>query len=160
MPERHTVVFQRCHFNVITDHDRRTITLQFEESDPFLEIVLGRDGRPIKPRRSPSVGGLARMLSNRPIDRILRALDRRFDNGLAGWLSRWRTGGESPLVLAAKAEVHPENPDVVCFRIGVKANHPTDAALAALLSYIRTLPGYQQTFGDPLDRDITERGTG
>lgn len=157
MPERHTVVFKRCEFNVITDHDQRTVTLQFEETHTFLEIALGPDGRPIQRRRSPSPGGLARMVSNRPIDPILRAIDRRFGDGLAGWLDRWRTGEESPLILAPRTTVHPENPEVACFVMGVKAGHPTDAALATLLDFLRKLPGYQQTFGDPLDRDVVER---
>ncbi len=39
----------------------------------------------------------------------------------------------------------------------VKEGQTTDAALAALLDYLRTLPGYRQTHGDPLDRDIVER---
>lgn len=157
MPERHTLVFTRCGFNVLTDHDRRTITLQFEDEWPNFGLVPGPDGRVIESRRPRPLGGIAGMLSNHPIDRIFRALRRRFGGGLPGRLIRWASGKAGPLVLPAHTRLHPDNPVVICFEIGVRDGERMDAALAALLTFLRRLPGYQRTYGEPLDRDGIER---
>lgn len=130
MPERHTIDFARCSFNVVTDGDRRTITLQF--SDDF-------------PRRRLAA----------PIGQVLNALRRRYGDGLIARLNRWRTGERSPFVLPPRSRPHPENPEVLCYEIGVRGDGggTMDSALATLLEFLRQQPGYERTYGAPLDLD-------
>jgi hypothetical protein len=129
MPERHTVDFARCSFNIVTDADRRTITLQFENPFPGPRVVP------------------------ESIDRILNALRRRFGGGILGRLNQWRSGESSPLVLPRRGHPHPDNPDVLRFEIGVKNGARIEGALATLFDFFRRQPGYQTTYGAPLDRD-------
>ena len=125
MIERHTIDFNRVSFNVISDADRQTITLQFDRIGSGLESI----------------------------QRILRAVRRRFGEGIASRLSRWRTGQGNPFALPARIRPHPEYQDVLCFEIGVKRDARMEAALATLLDFLRQLPGYKRTYGSPLDRD-------
>jgi hypothetical protein len=129
MPERHSVDFARGSFNVLSDAQARTITLQFERTRG------GRD--PI----------------DSTIRRVLKALDRRHGGGITSRLNRWMRGEGNPLVLPARPVPHPENPDVLCFEIGVRPGERMDSALAGLLDFLRQQPGYERTYGPPLDRD-------
>lgn len=129
MPERHTIDFARCSFNIVTDADRRTITLQFENPFPGPTVVP------------------------ESVDRILKDLRRRFGGGILGRLIRWSSGESDPLVLPRRGLPHPDNPDVLCFEIGVKDGAKVEGALATLLDFLRRQPGYQRTYGAPLDRD-------
>jgi hypothetical protein len=125
MSERHTVDFIRGSINILSNGERGTITLQFEKAADGLK----------------------------PISRILKALERRYGVGVMRRLSRWRTGESNPFVLPLRTKPHPENPDVLCFEIGVKQGERMESALAALIEFLRRQPGYQRTFGSPLDRD-------
>jgi hypothetical protein len=129
MAERHTVDFARCSFNVINDADRRTITVQFENPFPGPRVVP------------------------ESVDRILKAIRQRFGGGIVGRLTRWSRGESNPLVLPQRGHAHPDNPDVLCFEIGVKDGARIEGALATLLDFLRRQPGYQRTYGAPLDRD-------
>jgi hypothetical protein len=42
---------------------------------------------------------------------------------------------------------------VICFEIGVKPGARMEAALATFLDFVQQQPGYQRTYGSPLDRD-------
>ena len=125
MPERHSIDFVRASVNIITDAAARIITLQYERWHGPPEAM--------KP--------------------ILGAISRKFGAGIRNRLRRWMTGQSSPFVLPPGAKPHPENPDVLCFEIGVKQSEKMDAALAALIGFLRQQPGYQRTFGPPLDPD-------
>jgi hypothetical protein len=155
MPERHTIDFARGSFNLVTDADRRTITLQFE--DAFRALPGRRHRRPSLEWRIMSLrfedafpGG--RVVSE-SIDRILKALRQRFGGGILGGLNRWSRRERNPLVLPRRGHPHLDNPDVLCFEIGVKDGAKVEAALATLLDFLRRQPGYQRTYGAPLDRD-------
>ncbi len=131
MIERHTIDFARVSFNVISDSDRSTITLQFDQA-----------------------GGAAASIHG-----ILRAVQRRFGGGFLSRLRRLSTGDSSPFVLPGRGNPHPDYPDVFCFELGVKPGTTSEAALAMLLNFVEQLPGYQRTYGSPLDPDkVTERG--
>ena len=129
MSERHTVDFARCSFNIVTDADRRTITLQFDHEAP--------------------------RLGSRPISLILKAIRRRYGDGPIARLSRWKTGEANPFVLPSHSRSHPDHPDVLCYEMGVKGGGggTMDSALAALLDFLRRQPGYERTYGAPLDLD-------
>jgi len=125
MPERHSVDFIRASFNIISDAERRTIALQFD-------MVISVPGA---------------------VERIVSALYGRYGSGIRGRLNRWRKGERSPLVMPSRGKPHPENPDVIRFEIVVKQGERLESALATLLGFLRQQPGYQRTFGPPLDRD-------
>jgi hypothetical protein len=125
MIERHTIDFARVSFNVISDADRGTITLQFAQAGGGRESIRG----------------------------ILRAIQRRFGGGVVSRLNRWSTGESNAFVLPQGSKPHPDYPDVICFAIGVKPGARMEAALATFLDFLRQLPGYQRTYGSPLDRD-------
>jgi hypothetical protein len=128
MPERHTVDFARCSFNVVSDGERRSIILQFH----------------------PQAAGSKR----EPIALIFKALRRRYGGGLIAHLNRWRTGEGHPFVLPPRTEPHPDCPEVLCYRIRVRPGGGTmDSALATLLEFFREQPGYERTYGAPLDLD-------
>jgi hypothetical protein len=129
MSERHTIDFARASFNVVSDAERNTITLQFESSGGDQERV------------------------NPPIARVLKAIERRYGTGIASRLKRWRTGECNPLVLPSGSTPHPENSEVFCFEIGVEPGERLEFALATLFEFLRQQPEYQRTFGPPLDRD-------
>ncbi len=128
MTERHSFEFDRAIFNVIADADRRTITLQFQETT---------------------------VLERRVVERILTAIRRRFGDGITSRFSRWTAGQGNPLLLPGRILSHPEYPDVLCFEIRVKPGDEVEAALATLLDFIRELPGRKRAYGEPLDRDQT-----
>jgi len=125
MSERHTVDFDRVSVNVISDAERGTITLQFDNA----------------------FGGLEQN------KRILKAIDSRYGVGVLSRLSRWITGTDSALVLRSHSRPHPENPDVLCLELGVKRGERMESALGNLMEFLRRQPGYQRMFGTPLDRD-------
>jgi len=125
MPERHSIDFVRASVNIIADADKRTIALQYERSHGPPEAM----------------------------NAILGAISRKFGTGIINRLSQWMTGRSSPFVLPRAAKPHPETPDVLCFEIGVKQSEKMDAALDALIGFLRQQPGYQRTFGPPLDPD-------
>lgn len=129
MSERHSVDFVRASFNVVSDAEKRTITLQFDHSGFILH--------PISP----------------PVRLVLRAFERRYGAGILSRLNRWKTGETSELALPRQSNPHPENPDVFCFEIGVRPGVRMETALATVLLFLRQQPGYQRTFGPPLDRD-------
>jgi hypothetical protein len=86
--------------------------------------------------------------SSDPIERaaavqILKAIRKRFGNG----------DESNPLVLSPTARPHPENPEVICLEVVVKAGAVMEPALSSLIDFLRRQPGYTQTFGKPLDRD-------
>jgi hypothetical protein len=133
MPERHSVDFDRVGFNVLTDAEARTITLQFENPDgPHGEVPSGM----------------------RP---ILDAIRRRYGAGVVRRLVRWAKKRDNPLAPDVRCEPHPDNPDVLCFRIGVTPGKRMESALTALLDFLRQQPGYRRTLGPPLDRDSLDR---
>lgn len=129
MSERHTVDFARCSFNVVTDSDRRTITLQFDNEWSGLQ--------------------------SEPIARLIKAIRQRYGAGVLARLNRWRTGERHPFILPPRCLPHPDNPDVLCYEIGVRGEGggTMDSALATLLEFLRQQPGYERTYGAPLDRD-------
>jgi hypothetical protein len=129
MPERHSIDFTRASVNIISDAERRTITLQYE-----------------KPLGPPDA-----------IKPILGAISKKFGTGIKDRVNRWKRGETSPFQLSGHAKPHPENPDVQCFEMNVSASERMDSALAALLECLRQQPGYQRTFGPPLDRDQLPR---
>ena len=126
MIERHSIDFDWVIFNVVSDADRHTMTLQFESNSPLV-----RQG----------------------IRRILRAIEQRFGNGIASRLRRWHSGQGNPFVLPAGTTTHPEYGDVLFFEIGVKPGVRMEDALASLLDHLRQLPGFKRIYGPPLDRD-------
>jgi hypothetical protein len=126
MSERHTVDFDRVSFNVISDAERETITLQFEN------VLSG----------------------HAHIQQILKAIERRYGVGLFGRLRRWIVGTESALILRSHGRLHPENPDVLCLELGVRRGERMESALGNLIEFLRQQPGYQRMFGSPLDRDL------
>jgi hypothetical protein len=125
MPERHSIDFIRDSVNIISDADRRTITLQYEKT-------LGPPDA-MKP--------------------MLGAISRRFGTANRDRLGRWIRGEKSPFVVAGRSKPHPENPDVHCVEMIVKEGETMDSALACLLALLQQQPGYQRTFGPPLDPD-------
>jgi hypothetical protein len=125
MSERHTVDFDRVSINVISDAERGTITLQFDNA----------------------FGGLSQN------NRILQAIDRRYGVGMLSRLRRWIAGLGDPPVLALRSGPHPENPDVSCLVLRVKRPVGMESALVSLMEFLRRQPGYQRMFGSPLDRD-------
>jgi hypothetical protein len=125
MIERHTIDFARVSFNIVSDADRATITLQFDQAGGGRESIPG----------------------------ILRAIQRRFGGGVMSRLNRWSTGESNPFVLPQTSRPHPDYPDVICFAIGLKPGARMEAALATFLDFLQQLPGYQRTYGSPLDRD-------
>jgi hypothetical protein len=125
MTERHTIDFARVSFNIVSDADRGTITLQFDQAG-------GGDG---------SIAG------------ILRAIHQQFGDGIPCRIRRWISGERNPLVVSRRARPHPEYPDVLRFEISVKPGERIEGALAMFLDFLRQQPGYQRTYGSPLDRD-------
>ncbi len=136
MPERHSVDFRQVSFNIISDAERGTITLQY-----------------------PSARGGSSDCEVMEIRQVLRSLKRRYGGGIGGRLGRWYSGMDSPFVLPSCSEPHPTNPDVLCFEIRVRQGERLESALATFLEFARQQPGYQRTFGAPLDRDEIVGGT-
>ena len=126
MIERHSIEFGRVIFNVVSDADRRTMTLQFQSNSSRV-------------RQS--------------ITRLLRAIERRFGDGIASRLRRWHSGQGNPLMLPAGTTRHPEYGDVLLFEIGVKPGVSMEDALALLLDYLRQLPEYKRMYGPQFGRD-------
>ena len=126
MIERHSIEFGRVIFNVVSDADQHTMTLQFQSNSSSV-----RQG----------------------ITRLLRAIERRFGDGIARRLSRWHNGQGNPLMLPTGTTTHPEYDDVLFFEIGVKPGVRMEDALALLLDYLRQLPEFKRLYGPPLDRD-------
>ena len=125
MPERHTVEFRELCLNILSDASRGTIVLQVDRLD----------ARP---------GAIAR---------LERALRGRFGAGLAARLRRHWRGDASPLAPGPPARPHPDNVDVICWEIAVRAGVRMDDALGALLRFCRDQPGYLRTLGAALDAD-------
>jgi hypothetical protein len=123
--ERHSIDFNRVSVNIISDAQRRTITLQYEKWPGPPDAIKA----------------------------ILGAISRKFGNAVGDRFRRWLLGENSPFVLAGRSKPHPENPDVHCFEMIVKEGETIDSALACLLGFLRQQPGYQRTFGPPLDPD-------
>ena len=115
MIERHTIDFARVSFNVISDPDRGTITLQFDQAG------AGRGFRSRDPTsHSPTVWrrGLSR----------LRSLEHR----------RTRVHSCCP----ERGHPHPDYPDVLCFEMQRQAwLASTEAALATFLGFLRATAG-------------------
>jgi hypothetical protein len=126
MPERHTVDFKRCSFNVVCDGERRTITLQFDTWDS--------SDRP-------------------PVGRVLKALRWSYGGGPLSRIGRWIRAERNPFVLPTGSRPHPDNPDVHCFEIGVRQNESVEGALGTILGILERRPDYLRTIGPPLDRD-------
>ena len=72
MIERHTIDFARVSFNVVSDADRGTITLQFDQAGGGLGSIPG----------------------------ILRAIHQRFGGGVLSRIRRWKSGEISPFVVS------------------------------------------------------------
>jgi hypothetical protein len=123
--EIHTIDLMKGSITIISDAEKGTITLQFDRVGDGLE----------------------------PVKRILKAIGRRYGDGVMGRLSRWRSGESNPFVLASQSKPHPSNPDVLCFEIRIKPGERLESALGTLLGLLRQQPGYRRTFGSPLDRD-------
>lgn len=128
MAERHTIDFKQCSFNVLSDGDRGTITLQFERA------------------------GQGRRAVGRPIAQVLTALQRAYGSGIVGRLHRLGSAEDDMLRLPTESKPHPDNPDVLCFEIEVKPGCAMDTALGAVLALLQQ-PEYLRTLGAPLDRD-------
>ena len=126
MPERHTIEFDDIGVNILSDAERRTIILQFNSSDLF---------------------------ERHTVERILKAMRKRFGDGVWSRLNRWSSGESNPLALSPAATRHPENPEVTCFEVAVKAGAAMESALSSLIDFLRRQPGYLRTFGEPLNRD-------
>ncbi len=122
MIERHSIEFGRVIFNVVSDADRHTMTLQFQSN---MSLV----------RQS--------------VTRLLCAIEWRFGNGIASRLRRWHSGQGNPLILPAGTTTHPEYDDVLFYEIGVKPDVRMEDALASLLDYLRQFPEYQRMYGPP-----------
>jgi len=127
MSERHTVDFDQISFNVISDAERETITLQFDATSG----TYGRE----------------------QTKRIIQAITGRFGPGIRSRASRWLTGLGDPLALVRRSGTHPENPDVLCLELSVKRGVCVESALAELVEFLRRQPGYRRLLGQPLDRD-------
>ena len=125
MAERHSIDFIRASVNIISDTQRRTITLQYEKWPGPPDAM--------KP--------------------ILGAISRKFGTGVRDRFRRWLRGENTQFVRTGPSKPHPENPDVHCFEMIVKEGQTIDSALAGLLGFLRQQPGYQRTFGPPLDPD-------
>ena len=122
MPEYHTVEFRRCSFNVISDAERRTLTLQFDTLNT----------------------------SHKAIQKLLEAIERRFGKRTMRWF-QWRRSDEgSPLLIRPGSSSRQVSPDVHRYEIGVRPGETMDSALGALLGFLRVQPEYQHTFGADL----------
>jgi len=132
MSERHTVDFDRVSFNIISDAEQRTITLQFDTP------LWRREGDHVK--------------------RLLKAIGRRYGAGFKSRLGRWLAGERESLLVVKRSGPHAENAEIFCFELGVKRESKTEAALADLVEFFRRLPGYRRLLGQPLDRDQIRRG--
>lgn len=145
MVERHTVVFGRGAFNVLTDHGRRLITLQFDRSadewDWFvIDVEEGRAPRPFRPGRFVGL--------------IEKHVRRRFGDGRARRLARrLLRRPPPPLTPAGGPRPHVDASDVVCRDLAIREGTRPEDALAALLDVFRGISGYQRTLGPPLDPD-------
>jgi hypothetical protein len=127
MAERHTVDFDRVSFNVLSDEERGTITLQFDSP------IWGHAGGHVK--------GLA------------AAIGRRYGGGWKSRLDRWLAGEGEPLLVAGPSGPHSENAEVYCLELWVKRGAKMESALADLVEFLRRQPGYRRLLGQPLDRD-------
>jgi hypothetical protein len=134
MPERQSVEFERVVFNVISDEERGTITLQFS-----------------------GAGGRSR--ESREIEAILNAIEGRYAKGIRSRPSPEGLGSASPLVLPLRSKPHPEAPDVLCFEMRVKPGERMGSVLADFMDFLSQQPGYRRTFGNPLDRDQIPLGS-
>ncbi len=126
MAERHTIDFARDSVAVVSDADRRRITLQFEGVN---------DGQPTAKR-------------------LWTALQRRYGPGPLARIGRWSRGEDHPLILPARGQPHPESPDVFVVEVEIRPGPPMEEVLSDLLEFFRRQPGYVRTYGDPLDRDL------
>ncbi|QEH36764.1 hypothetical protein OJF2_53490 [Aquisphaera giovannonii] len=129
MAERHTIDFDWDAFNVLTDHDARTITLQFERTLDGLGPL------------SPCAAA------------VLADIRRRFGDGLLGRLRRRLADQRSPFELARSPTTHPDGPHAVRFVLAVRDGFRTDSALSTLLEFLRGRPGFRRITGPPLDPD-------
>ncbi len=118
MPERRSVDFDQVSFNVISDPERSTITLQF-----------------------PSFGGGSTSRESVATKQILKAITARYGMGLKGQLIRWKLGTNSPLLLPSQNKPHPDAPDVLCFEMGVRPGERMDLVLADFLAFLSQRPG-------------------
>ncbi len=125
MNEIHSVDFDRFGVNILSDAEWGSIVLQFDIS-------------------TCGVGA---------IGPTLKAVQRRFGQGIWGHLSRWMTGARGMLVVTSHAQPHPDQPDVFVVKMAVKEGERMDAALGALMDFFRTQPGYRRPLGPPLDPD-------
>ena len=125
MPERHTIDFRRTSFNVLSDEAAGLIRLQFDSSSGGLKAIVP----------------------------ILKAIRRRFGNGLLNRLNRWRNGQTNPFLLGKRTTPHTDDSSVICYEITLKPGERMDPALGLLFEFLRQQPDYQRTLGPPLDRD-------
>jgi hypothetical protein len=137
MPERHSVDFTYFGFNLVSDHESGTITLQFNGDSEWLLPEPGAVSRAARP--------------------ILKAIRRRYGAGALCRLRRRWAGEGNPFVLPPCVSPHPESPEVACFAMRLGPGERLDPALAGLLEFLGRQPGYQRTFGPPLDRDVPVR---
>lgn len=149
MAERHSVEFKTCSFNVLSDEDRGTITLQYDRWGSG-----GGRSRKGFPRFFQAVveecrGGFDRQ--NPGMSRVLQALRGEYGDGLICRFKRWSTGAPGPFELPSASVPHRENPDVLCFQIRVVAEERMEASLERLLDFFSRQPEYQRTFGSQLD---------
>jgi hypothetical protein len=128
MAERHTIEFREMGVNILSDAERATITLQFDQS---------------------CGGGGGRFA----VDQTLKAIRGRFGDAVGSRLKRLCADEPNPLVLGSPGRTHPDYPDVVNLEIGVKPGVSMETALSCLLDFLRRQPGYRHTYGAPIDRD-------
>lgn len=127
MSERHTADFDRVSFNILSDAERGTISLQFDTP------IWRHGGDQVK--------------------RLVSAIGRRYSGGWRSRFSRWIAGaGEPPLVVGPSGP-HSENAEVYCLELGLKRGAKMESALADLVKFLREQPGYRRLLGHPLDPD-------
>lgn len=136
MNEIHSIEFNRFGVNILSNEEQGTIVLQFDAS----EYGLGAIGP------------------------TLKAVQGQFGHGIWGHFNRWMTGAGDILLVTSHAQPHPDHPEVIVVEMAVKEGARMDTALAALVDFFRSQPGYRRTMGPPLDPDAPHRpirsGTG
>jgi hypothetical protein len=126
MAERHTVDFDRISFNVLSDAERGTITLQFDSE-------IGRH-------------------QNDQLKRLLSVLRYRYGASFMSRLRRWSVRAPEPLLLVGSSGPHPENADILCLELRLNREARLESALVDLVEFLRRQPGYRRLLGQPLDR--------